>query len=332
MGSEKMNYQQLSNFLKSISTFNHASSEDVIKHFQGKYKTVPYKNEQMFVFNNQRPFGHSSHLIQLHKRKMSKIPYHTYHFIVVTYVYEGQITMLIEGKTITLTKGDLIILDKFVPHSVQPTSKNDLGINIILDNKFFEDTVIKTSEDSSLPSFMIELMSHQYKHNHFLLFSTDKLPIVRNSIQNILCEDLDKSTFSNTIIDNYIMIIFMVLIRLKPIETNFINSDPQTQKIISEVNNYVNKYYQEGELNKLCQQINYSPSHISRVIHQNTGKTFKELINIRRMEKAKLLLQDKSLTVHEVAEKVGIYNMTNFYKRFKLFTGKMPKEYRDKLK
>jgi YesN/AraC family two-component response regulator len=327
-----MNFQQLNKFLNSTSTFNHATSEEVFKHFQGKYKTIPYKNEKLFIFNDQRPFGSSNHLIQLHRRNMSKVPYHTYHFIVLTYVYEGTITMLIEGKTITLNRGDLIILDKFVPHSVKPTSKNDLGINIILDNNFFDNTVIKTNENSSLPSFMIELMSHQNKHDHFLLFSTEQLPIIRNSIQSILCEAFDKSTFSNEIIDNYIMNIFMSLIRLKPIETNFINSNPQTQKIISEVSSYVNEHYREGELKKLCQQINYSPSHISRIIHQNTGKTFKELINIKRMEKSKLLLQDKSLSVQEVANKVGIFNMTNFYKRFKLFTGKMPKEYRDKLK
>lgn len=327
-----MNYQDLETFLNSPSTYNHATSEEIKEHFQGKYKAIPYKNEQLFIFNDHRPFDDSNHLIQLHRRNMSKVPYHTYHFIVLTYVYSGTITMLIEGQIIVLKKGDLIILDKYVPHAVLPTSKKDLGINIILDNSFFENTIIKSNNDNSLPSFMIELMSHQYAHTHFLVFSTNNMPIIRNSIQNILCEYHDKKTFASAVIDNYIMIIFMTLIRLKPVETNFDNSNLHIQKIISAVTKYVQENYKEGELNKLCQQINYSPSHISRVIHQNTGKTFKELINYQRMERAKIFLQDESLTVSEVAERVGINNMTNFYRRFEEFAGITPKKYRDGLK
>ena len=327
-----MNYQDLEEFLSGPSTYNHATSDEIRKHFQNKYESVPYKNEQLFIFNDDRPFDNDNHLIQLHRRNMSKVPYHTYHFIVLTYVYSGMITMLVEGQKILLRKGDLIILDKYVPHAVLPTFKNDLGINIILDNNFFENTIIKSDKDNSLPNFMIELMSHQYAHNHFLFFSTNDLPIIRNSIQNILCEDLDRKKFTSTVIDNYIMIIFMTLIRLQPVETSFNNSNLHIQKIISKVNKYIQKNYKEGELNKLCKQINYSPSHISRIIHQNTGKTFKELINYQRMERAKVFLQDETLNVSDVAEKVGINNMTNFYRRFEKFVGVTPKKYRDEIK
>lgn len=327
-----MNYQDLKEFLSGPSTFNRATSDEIREHFQNKYESVPYKDEQLFIFNDDRPFNSGNHLIQLHRRNMSRVPYHTYHFIVLTYVYSGTITMLVEGQKILLKKGDLIILDKYVPHAVLPTSKNDLGINIILDNNFFENTIIKSDKNNSLPNFMIELMSHQYAHNHFLFFSTSNLPIIRNSIQNILCEDLDKKKFASAVIDNYIMIIFMTLIRLKPVETNFDNSNLHIQKIISAVNKYIQENYKEGELNKLCRQINYSPSHISRVIHQSTGKTFKELINYQRIERAKVFLQDETLTVSDVAEKVGINNMTNFYKRFEKLVGVTPRQYRKSLK
>jgi len=323
-----MNFDELADYLKGPNSFDYSSDEDIFNHLKGKYRSVDYRNEKMFIFGEHRVFNNTHHLIQLHKRDMGRVPYHTFHYIVMTYVYSGKLTMLVEGQKITLNTGDIIILDKFVPHSVLNTSANDLGVNIILDNGFFDNTIIKTSGNNVLPNFIIELMSQQYAHNHFLIFSTHNVPNFNNLIQNILCEHLENKQLASSIIDEYISILFMILTRLKPLETNFDDSNPKVQKLLSSILDYTRTDYKEGSLNILCKRINYSPSHISRVIHKHTGKTFKQLINYQRIEHAKILLQDKSLTVNEVANKVGIENLTNFYKRFEKEVGLTPMKYR----
>ncbi|AUI71219.1 AraC family transcriptional regulator [Companilactobacillus alimentarius] len=327
-----MNFKELDNYLKGVTSYNYESNDNILNHFQNKYQSINYHGKPLYIFNNQRQFNNKNHLIQLHKRNMGKVPYHTYHFIVLTYIYCGSLTMLVEGKKIYLKQGDLIILDKQVPHCVLPSSKMDLGINIILSNKFFDNTIIKPEKNNSLPTFIIELMGHQYEHNHFLIFSTNLLPIIRNSIQNILCEYFDNNEFSSQIIDNLIIIIFMSLVRLKPIEDSFTSANPKVEKLMSEILKYAHEEYKEGKLNKLCEKINYSPSHVSRMIHTNTGKTFKSIINYQRIEHAKVLLQDKKTPISEVATRVGVNNLTNFYKRFEKETGMTPKKYRDNLK
>lgn len=45
--------------------------------------------------------------------------------------------MRVENDTVTLHQGGIVTLDKHVPHSVYPTSENDLGINIISSGDYF---------------------------------------------------------------------------------------------------------------------------------------------------------------------------------------------------
>lgn len=51
----------------------------------------------------------------------------------------------VENDTVTLNAGDVIIFDKHVPHSVAPTSANDLGVNIVLNENYFSKKIYKSS-------------------------------------------------------------------------------------------------------------------------------------------------------------------------------------------
>ena len=72
----------------------------------------------MFIFHHEREFQNHNHIINLHQRKSGCVPMHIFHYIVMTYVYSGTLIMRVEYETITLHQGDIIILDKHVPHSV----------------------------------------------------------------------------------------------------------------------------------------------------------------------------------------------------------------------
>lgn len=329
-GILKLNYNELNRFLIQNSFSINESSKEILHHFKQKYPAVPYKNELMFIFNDNREFDKKNHLIQLHKRNMGRVPYHIYHYIVMTYAYEGSLTLLVEGTQISLKKGDLIIFDKYVPHSVLRTTQNDLAVNIILAENFFDQAMIKPiSSDNILSAFLMELMSHQYKHSHFLQFSTQSIPIISNSFKNILCETFDSMAHSNEIIDYYIMIILNALTRSTSFKTNLDTANLKIQTLIEHVFKYIQAHFTDGNLESMCHELGYNASYISRIIHQYTGKTFKQLVNDQRMNRAKLLLQESGLTISEVAEQVGIHNQTNFYKRFKSLTHLTPKKFRE---
>ena len=223
-------------------------------------------------------------------------------------------------------------MDKHVPHSVYPTSENDLGINIILNENYFPKKFINHLPHDQLTSqFMIELMNNQRTHNHYLHFYTKKDYLVHNCIQNILCEHFDPHMCSDDIIDNYIMILITHLVRKFQYNTNLSVQLFKNQQLLDEIINYIHLHYQDGNLSQMCQHFGYDPSYTSKLIKKFAGKTFKQLVNEERMKKAMILLHNHELPIYEIAQEVGINNLTSFYKRFQEYCGYTPQEYRNQL-
>lgn len=328
-----MNYEELEEKLLSPIAYAHSTDESILKHFKQKYDIVPYENDIMFIFHHEREFQNKNHIISIHQKCSGRVPMHIFHYIVLTYAYSGTLTITVENQKITLNQGDIIILDKHVPHSVAPTSEHDLGINIILHENYFSHRFInKLPKEQLITQFMIELMNHQYTHNHYLLFYTHQDYLIHNCIQNILCEYFDPMTSSDELIDNFIMILITHLARKADYNTNLSIEAYKNKQLLNDILKYIQQHYQEGNLQQMCQQLGYHPSYISKLVKHFYGKTFKQIINEERMKKATILLQNKDIPIYQIAEDIGIHNLTAFYKRFNQYAGMTPQEYRDSIK
>lgn len=325
-----MNYIDLEAYLQSPLSFSNQSDEELLTHFQEKFTAVPFEDDVMFVFHHDRQFQSRHHIISIHQRSSGKVPMHIFHYIVMTYVYAGTFTFQVENETITLQEGDIIIFDKHVPHSVAPTSAQDLGINIVLHEHYFSKKFINhLPHDQLITRFMIELMNQQQTHNHYLLFHTKQDALLKNCIQNILCESIEPMACSDDIIDNYIMILITHLARKAQFNTNLSVRLFENQQLMDAIMDYIREHYQDGNLTKMCLGFGYDPSYTSKLIKRFSGKTFKQLVNEERMKKAAILLQNKQLPIYEIARQIGIHNLTAFYKRFQAFSGVTPQKYRE---
>lgn len=76
--------------------------------------------------------------------------------------------------------------------------------------------------------------------------------------------------------------------------------------------------------------LDISADHLGRVFHNGMGTTVMRYVTARRVEAAKLMLQDGRENVHEVAGLVGFANITGFCAAFKRQTGQSPMAYRRK--
>lgn len=74
-----------------------------------------------------------------------------------------------------------------------------------------------------------------------------------------------------------------------------------------------------------------SPSHLSHILSQLTGQTFKEHVLKQRMEKAKGLLRKVSTRIIDVAFEVGYEDHSSFSYAFKKVTGVTPLQYRKRI-
>lgn len=100
---------------------------------------------------------------------------------------------------------------------------------------------------------------------------------------------------------------------------------------IKETINYINEHLCEKiEVNDLAEITNWKTHHYIRVFTKFIGVTPYQYILNRRIEKAKILLQDESISITAVSYELGFLSYSNFIHAFKKTTNCTPDAYRKK--
>lgn len=81
-------------------------------------------------------------------------------------------------------------------------------------------------------------------------------------------------------------------------------------------------------IDELSRRFLINPSSLKEMFKAVYGKSLAAHIKEHRMERASELLRDTSLSVAEIAERVGYENQSKFSAEFKKQTGRLPTEYR----
>ncbi|XOV80973.1 MAG: helix-turn-helix domain-containing protein [Aestuariibacter sp.] len=97
---------------------------------------------------------------------------------------------------------------------------------------------------------------------------------------------------------------------------------------------YMAEHYQHSfSLQDLADQAFVSPSHLSFLLKNRFGKSFKGLLIEFRIEKAQEILREFPVRqITQVCIDVGFLDLSHFEKTFKKITGLTPRKYRDKHK
>lgn len=90
-------------------------------------------------------------------------------------------------------------------------------------------------------------------------------------------------------------------------------------------------YNKKISLSEVAENTFVSQWHLSKLLNKHLEKSFSEILNSIRIEKAKELLKDPSLRIGDVAEEVGFLDMAHFSRVFKKIEGISANEYRNKI-
>lgn len=103
--------------------------------------------------------------------------------------------------------------------------------------------------------------------------------------------------------------------------------------IIDRVISYINQNYNKDlSLKELAETVFFmNHTYLSHLIRQKTGKNYSSYLREIRINKAKELLKDKSLSITEVANLSGYNDSSQFIQVFKKEQGMTPKKYRELL-
>jgi AraC-like DNA-binding protein len=100
--------------------------------------------------------------------------------------------------------------------------------------------------------------------------------------------------------------------------------------VIGRVTSHIRRCYAERiTLEDAARLVNLSPSYLSRIFRREMGTGFTAYLNKVRIEKSKVLLGNRDLSLVEVGGMVGYEDQSYFTKVFKRFTGLPPGKYRE---
>ncbi|MBB5263288.1 two-component system response regulator YesN [Catenibacillus scindens] len=92
---------------------------------------------------------------------------------------------------------------------------------------------------------------------------------------------------------------------------------------------YINENYSRAiSLEEVAEAIGFSPAYLSTLFKKEIGINFSDYLTSCRMDAAKKLLKEESLSINEIAGKVGYSDSKYFSKIFNKVVGLKPSEYR----
>jgi AraC family transcriptional regulator, melibiose operon regulatory protein len=308
------------------------NEEKVLKEYKPTFKDID--GDRVYLFNRgfdirDLPIEENVSISQ--QPYDSDIPLHMHNYIEMMFVYRGTCTVKVKGKKIDLKKGELILINKETPHSVGATTKQDIVINIILKQDYLSPSFLsRFSQKSIISQFMIESLLSNRRQNHFLIFRSGEQTNVIEIMENIMCEFFERDFCSGEIIDSYLIVLFSTLIRYKNNLTSQEQLNQNDNTSLLDFLRYIEDNYKNCSLVKMGQKFGFNPSYLSTLLKKGTGKSFKELLQIQRLNQAALFLSNSNLPIPEIVEEVGYSSVTFFYKKFKELYHDTPYNYREK--
>ncbi len=276
-----------------------------------KYIVVPDKSIQSVKSNPLTS--------RLYVTDIGFFPVALYHFIernngakeyIIIFCVDGEGYCLTKGKTHSLNKGDLIIIEKNAGHKYWASAKNPWSIyffhidGVMADNYY---AIINSFDTLRIPidgsSKLLELFEECY----------ETLSYYDSYSAMLLAAKICEHIFS--------LIIHFAVNEVKPIE--------DSKKIIEKLIVYMNNNLDGSiTLENLAKEVSFSVSHMSRIFKNATGYAPLEYFLRLKIQKACNLIHRHNYTVKEVSAVLGFVDQSYFSRLFKKYTGKSPIDYK----
>ncbi len=317
-----MDFKTLEAELKKLTPREH--------HYQKHHELSDYyeqldqqkiNGELVYVFNNLIPKNQSFQIIK-HTRFIP-VPYHIHNFIELNYIYSGKCTQIINGKKVTLKKGQICLIDTAVPHSIEDTGIDDIIINLLVNKDYFTKQLSRENFDEGIVlDFVLTALSDKHSHDQYIVFKNSLDTQIRLTIQEMLLENFSSLIGNQRIIENLIAILFTLLVRDFDYETNKTSTTGKEQ--ILEILHYIEENYMNVTLSNLAKIFNYTPAYLSSLIRKETSKNFSQLVIDKKLERANFLVKHTAKPITLCASEAGFTNITFFYKKYQERYGSKP--------
>jgi len=277
-------------------------------------------------FNSLNNYFFRNKYIYINKYdRTTPYPLHSHPFVEMNYMLRGSCDQIIDGKTVHLNKGDLLMLDAGCNHSIKELKSDDLLITLLLHNQTVNINFLNKvrRNHSALSDYLLQQIPDDYLK--FVLFKNDSTKEIQHTMESIITEYYANQEFSNPIIKSYISILIAQLIRHYRIPIDTLDSQ---QQLMINILKDISENYRNISLNDLAEKYDYNKNYLSNFIKKEVGRSFSNIIMDQRLVEAHNLIVSTNRPVSDIISDVGMKNKTSFYQKYKSYYSNMPSDER----
>lgn len=264
-------------------------------------------------------------MVCVHKGKDIQELFHRQDFFFFNFAYSGDYGAF-SGKSdnlITVREGECYIGQPFSGYALTAHAEREIIIIGVLIQReaFFKIFLPVLSSDMKLFRFFLEPQTNEYA-DEFLHVSFDDAFCVRTMLEMMTVEYATPSEDTQAILQPLALTLLMLVARQYRRSAHAAGAAP-AQKIVQ----YIGEHASDVTLKKAAKHFSYHPNYVSGLLRRETGRTFSEILLEQRMTRAACLLRGTPLSIENIAAMLGYRDSSNFYKAFREYYGKSPREY-----
>ena len=285
-----------------------------------------YTSGEDFVINEHRLFGRENNIsVRTHTRYVD-FPLHKHNYVEMMIVLRGSVRHSVEGEIIKLSEGEVLILNKHISHSIERASEGDIGVNIIMSDRFVDTVTPELS--GTVFSSLIKENGKRDGAPMYLYFKTGGKKYIENVIENLLFALTDETQEISVMAKTVSLLLnYLSLEHTELLISGSISRDKETSRRL-DILSYVKNNYRTASLTELSEKLYLTVPYLSKMVKEYFGKSFKELVVDERMAKADELFRTTKLPIGDIIRSVGYENESYFHKEFKRRYDKTPLQLR----
>lgn len=313
--------EELLNTLRSVSP-----EEQALLAGQKQIQRGIYMDADSDVIDARKLLA-SGRLITLRPHtRFAHFPEHSHNYVEVVYMCAGSTTQIANGKKIELHPGELLFFGQGARQEILPAGENDIAVNFIILPQFFDKVLEMLDADRTpLHQFIVDSLGGSGENTNYLHFRVSDVLPIQNLVENLIWTLLRGAAPNRRSICQTTMgLIFMELLN----HTDRLASGTTEEAAIVKVLRYIEENYPTASLTEIAATLHYDLYWLSREIKRRTGKTYKALLQEKRLTQAAYFLEHTTLPVDEIGQAVGYSNLSYFHRIFQEKYAATPKKYR----
>ena len=265
--------------------------------------------------------------VTLHRRYSYPV-LHNHNYVEIVYVAAGSCENLFEKSSFPMKRGDVCILAPNAMHALSCTNDGSCILNMMINRRFFDKRFLSLLRGGELLVEYLEGILFEREVSPYILFPTGEDALLQNIARAMLTETIHMPYAYERALALTIGQFLLQLVRDYEAEAIVPGKSGSSQnELIVGVLSYLSVHYNQVTLADTAKYFGYSPSYLSRIIREQTGKTFNTIIAQLQMEQAIRLMDSGARNLTEIAQEIGCFDTSHFNKKFKAAYGVSPRQY-----